>query len=201
MSPYAFITSLIASSAGSVFFTSFSIVVATFILEDAAMVGTGVLAADGHISIATGLISLFAGIALGDFGLYGLGRLAITHPKIRAWVTHRRALPVKRWLDGQLFSVVTATRFLPGMRLPTYLACGFFSLDFKRFAVAVLSGVAVWVPLLFGASYLFGYYTLDWLGLWRWPIALIAIGVLILVGRRHWRKVMEETAMETDGAV
>jgi membrane protein DedA with SNARE-associated domain len=193
MSPYAEILSFIASATASPWLAGLAIIVATFILEDAAMVGTGVLAASGQVSIATGLIALFIGIALGDFGLYGLGRLAITHPRIRKWVTHKKVAPLRQWLDDELFSVVTATRFLPGMRLPTYLACGFFSLPFKRFATAVLAGVAVWVPLLFGASYLFGYYTLDWLGVWRWPIALVAVVILILVGRRHWKHVMEES--------
>jgi membrane protein DedA with SNARE-associated domain len=73
------------------------------------------------------------------------------------------------------------------MRLPTYLACGFFSLPFGRFAEAVIIGSLIWVPLLFGAAYFFGYYTLDWLGLWRWPIALAAVGVLVFAGRRHWK--------------
>jgi len=170
-----------------------AIIVATFILEDAAMVGTGILAANGVISVPVGMISLWAGIALGDLWLYGMGRLAITHPRIRKWVENERIAPLKNWLNKELFSAVTATRFLPGMRLPTYLACGFFALPFKRFTIAVISGTLIWVPLLFGISYYFGYYTLHLLGIWRWPIAFGAVALLIYAGRRHWKQVMRES--------
>ena len=195
MSPYDYILTLIQGAAGT-WLLPIAIILSTFILEDAAMVGAGVLAADGVISTPLALISLYAGIVLGDFWLYGMGRLAITHPRIRRWVKHERVAPLKDWLDDQLFSAVTATRFLPGMRLPTYLACGFFSLPFKRFAVAVISGAIIWVPLLFGAAFYFGYYTLDWLGLWRWPIALGAVFILGYLGRRHWNRAMRESGMK-----
>lgn len=196
MSPYGYILSLIQSAAATPWLVPLAIILSTFILEDAAMVGAGVLAADGVIGVWTAALSLFAGIVLGDFWLYGMGRLAITHPTIRRWVEHARVAPLKGWLDDQLFSAVTATRFLPGMRLPTYLACGFFALPFKRFAVAVVSGSLLWVPLLFGAAYFFGYYTLEWLGLWRWPIAIAAVFLLGFLGRRHWNKAMRESGMK-----
>lgn len=193
MSPYAFITSLIAGAAGSYWLAPLAIILATFILEDAATVGVGVLAASGDVGIIIGLISLYIGIVLGDFGLYGLGRLAITHPRIRSWVEHKKVARVKDWLHESVTPTVITTRFLPGMRLPTYLACGFFKVPFRKFATPVLIAVVLWTPFLFTASYLFGYYTLDWLGLWRWPIALAALLILFLVGRRHWRHVMEES--------
>ena len=195
MSPYGYIFSLLQGATVTPWLVPIAIVLATFILEDAAMVGVGILAADGVISVPVGLISLWAGIALGDLGLYGIGRLAITHPTIRRWVEHKRVLPLKQWLDEQLFSAVTATRFLPGMRLPTYLACGFFKLPFRRFAIAVVSGTLIWVPLLFGAAYIFGVYTFSWLDIWRWPIALGAVFILFLVGRRRWNKTMQESGM------
>jgi membrane protein DedA with SNARE-associated domain len=197
MSPYSFIFSLIQSATGTPWMVPLVIILATFILEDAATVGVGVLAADGHIGIAVGVVSLFIGIALGDFGLYGLGRLAITHPTIRRWVERKNVARVGAWLHESVAPTVITVRFLPGMRLPTYLACGFFSVPFRRYVLPVLAAVLVWTPLLFTASYLFGYYTLDWLGIWRWPIAFGALFVLVLLGRRHWRHVLQESAAQS----
>src|ERR1700678_408010 len=82
--------------------TAFAIIVATLILEDAAMVAVGVMAADRMISVPLGLASLTTGIAIGDFGLYGIGRLAITHPRLRGWVHSERLKAFHVWLDAEL---------------------------------------------------------------------------------------------------
>src|SRR5258706_2636193 len=47
---------------------------ATFVLEDAAAVGAGLLLAAGAISWPAALLSCFFGIWLGDAGLYALAR-------------------------------------------------------------------------------------------------------------------------------
>ncbi len=167
------------------------IVLATFVLEDVATVAAGVLAADGILPIPLALISLAAGVVLGDLGLYGIGRLAVSHPWLARFVEHERVAPLKRFLHDALVPTVLTAR-LPVLRLPTYLACGFFGVPFPRFAALVALAVAVWTPALFFASYLFGVYTLEWLGAWRWPIAFVAIGVLFLVGRFSFERVIEE---------
>ena len=170
--------------------TGLAIILATFILEDATMVAVGVMAADQLISIPLGLSSLATGIALGDFGLYGLGKLATYYPGVGRWVHSERLQPFGRWLHAKPYSTVIATRFLPGARLPTYLACGFFSVSFPRFAVPVVGATIVWSTLLFACSYYFGVYTLSFLGVWRWPIALAGVGLLYFVGRARWDHAM-----------
>jgi len=176
--------------APSPFELAIAIILATFVLEDATMVAVGVMAADRLVSIPLGLASLATGIALGDFGLYGIGRLAISHPGLRRWVESDKFKPLRSWLDRRLYSTVIAARFLPGVRLPTYLACGFFAVPFSRFAIPVVGATIVWCLLLFTCSYYFGMYTLAVLGIWRWPIAIGCVAVLYLFGRVHWQRAM-----------
>jgi membrane protein DedA with SNARE-associated domain len=172
--------------------TALAIILATFILEDATMVAVGVMAADSLVSVPLALGSLAAGIALGDLGLYGIGRLAITHPRLRRWLHSERFTPFRSWLDKRLYATVIAARFLPGARLPTYLACGFFAVPFPRFGLPVIGATLVWTVLLFACSYYFGMYTLAFLGVWRWPIVLFCIAVLYIVGRMRWRRAMRD---------
>jgi membrane protein DedA with SNARE-associated domain len=181
---------LIHGAAGSPALTAVTIILATFVLEDATMVAVGVLAADRIVSVPLGLVSLATGIALGDLGLYGIGRLAITWPRLRSWMESERLKPIRAWLHSRLYSTVVAARFMPGARLPTYLACGFFAVPFRKFGVPVIFATAIWSTLLFTCSYYFGMYTMALLGFWRWPIALGAVGILMLVGRAHWKDVM-----------
>jgi membrane protein DedA with SNARE-associated domain len=192
MNPYAFLYHFIHAALATSLGTGIAIVVGTFILEDATLVAVGVMASDRLVSVPLALSSLAAGIALGDFGLYGLGRLAASYKPLRAWVESRNVHAVRSWLNDELYTTVVATRFLPGLRLPTYLACGFFCVPFGKFATAVLGAVLVWSALVFSLAYWFGVYTLTWLGLWRWPIALGAVAILLVAGHAHWRRMTEK---------
>ncbi len=165
-----------------------AIIVGTFILEDAATVLVGVMAADGTLPAAVGLASLYVGIVLGDFGLYLLGRLTVSHSWVRRHVSHERLDPLRGLLQSQLIAAVVYTRFLPGARLPTYMACGLFGVSFGRFALSVVIATAIWTSLLFSVSYVFGEFTTQWLGVLRWPASLLILVVALLAGRLAARR-------------
>jgi membrane protein DedA with SNARE-associated domain len=165
------------------------IILATFILEDATTILVGVWAATGNLSPEIALVSLYVGIVLGDFGLYGFGRLAAL-PNFSARIArHDRLLPFREWLENRLVLATFIVRFLPGLRLPAYTATGFFGMPFRRFAVTVMLATAIWTTGLFAAAYFFGAATADLLGTWRWPICLIPILGLFLIGRWSRRNV------------
>ncbi|MBV9524080.1 MAG: VTT domain-containing protein [Alphaproteobacteria bacterium] len=160
-----------------------AIVAGTFILEDATSVLAALAAASGYVPAAVALAALYVGIALGDAGLYALGRLASTHPWARRYVRSDMAGRIQRWLAGRLATAVIATRFLPGMRLPTYTTCGFLSVPFARFMLAVIAATLVWTSLVFGITYRLGNLVGEALGVWRWPI-----GLAIALAPLAWQK-------------
>lgn len=164
------------------------IVLATFVLEDATTILAGVLAADGSVGVAEALLALYAGIVLGDFGLYALGRLAGGHRWAVRLVEHETVAPFRAWLETRLVFTVFAVRFVPGLRLPTYTASGFFKLPFRRFAITVVAATAIWTTLLFAASYFFGAVTADSLGIWRLPLGLSVAVVLFFWARSNAHK-------------
>jgi len=49
---------------------------ATFILEDPTTIACGLLVADGRMLFSTAMIGVASGIAIGDIGLYAIGRWA-----------------------------------------------------------------------------------------------------------------------------
>jgi len=163
-----------------------TIILGTFILEDAATVLAAMQVESGDIAPLLALGALYVGIVLGDFGLYGLGRLAAILPWDRnRWM--RRLVPPERiargraWLAGRVFKVVLISRFLPGMRLPCYTACGFLGADFRRFALAAVVATLAWTSLLFGVSLHVGRFLIDHFGAWRWAGAAgFALGVVLL---------------------
>ena len=177
------ITSLLALAGHSVWFQAGAIIVGTFILEDAATVAAAMQAGEGDLSIALALTSLYAGIVLGDLGLYGLGRLSAHVPWVARQLPPHRQEAVKAWISGRIFKVVLVSRFLPGMRLPTYTTCGFVGANLARFALAAIVATACWTSLLFAASLRIGHVLMDHLGAWRWAGAAGFVLFVIVAGR------------------
>jgi membrane protein DedA with SNARE-associated domain len=177
------IASLLAWAGHQPLFQAAAIIVGTFILEDAATVLAAMQVGDGKLSAALALGALYIGIILGDLGLYGLGRIAARIPLVRRWLPPQRTEVVRAWLGGRVFRVVLVSRFLPGMRLPTYTTCGFVGADLRQFVLAVVIATICWTSLLFGVSLRVGQVLIDHFGAWRWAGAAGFALFVIIAGR------------------
>ncbi len=160
-----------------------SIVFATFVLEDAATVIAAMQAEAGTLSIALALASLYVGIVLGDLGLYGLGRLSARMPWLARRLPPHRQEAMRAWFSGRVFKLVLVSRFLPGLRLPTYTTCGFVGADFRQFTLAVVIATTCWTSLLFGVSLKMGQVLMEHFGAWRWAGAAGFVVFVIVAGR------------------
>ena len=160
-----------------------AIIAGTFILEDAATVLATMQVSEGRLSAAVALGSLYIGIILGDLWLYGMGRLAARIPMIRRWLPPRRSEVIRAWLNGRVFRVVLLSRFLPGLRLPTYTTCGFVGADLRQFALAVVIATICWTSLLFGISLQVGHVLMEHFGAWRWAGAIGFALFVVVAGR------------------
>ena len=109
-----------------------------------------------------------------------------------AWAAHvpwaRRLIPAQRqdrgraWLEKHVFKVVFISRFLPGVRLPTYTACGFLGANFSKFVTAAIGATLIWTSALFAVSLRVGKLVLN-LGEWRWVGFAAFVLVIVLAGR------------------
>lgn len=185
MSPILFISQFIGAAAGSVTLITLAIMLGTFFLEDTTVVIVGVLAADGTIGVPHALISLYAGIIVGDLTLYCLGWLASTNARLARYIDHDFIAPFRAWLETRFVLTVFSARFIPGSRMPTYTASGFFRSPFSTFIVTAVIATLVWTTCLFTASFWFGSFTSGWLGHVRWGIAGIFLIGLFFIGRHN----------------
>jgi membrane protein DedA with SNARE-associated domain len=155
----------------------------TFILEDAATLLAAMQVASGALSLELALGALYAGIVLGDLGLYGLGRLSAKH----AWA--RRLVPPQRrdlghdWVSQRVFPLVIVSRFVPGLRLPTYTTLGFLHAPLLQFGAAAIAATLVWTSGLFFVSLRLGVLMMQYLGVWRWAGLVVFLAIIIGVGR------------------
>jgi len=188
-SPINSVTEILAIARPHSFLFPLAIIVGTLILEDLTTVLVGIFAAAGAVKIHVAVVALCIGICLGDYCLYGLGTLARTRPTIHRFLQHRHLLAVQGRLKRHLWQIVITTRFIPGLRLPTYIACGFFQMPFGEFARLVILATLAWTPGLFIVSYFLGYATEEFLGVWRWPIIVGVVSAALVFWRHQARKI------------
>jgi membrane protein DedA with SNARE-associated domain len=164
----------------------------TFVLEDVATVSAALLSSYGHVMPEGAFIALLAGIIIGDLGLYGLGYGASRFKWAQKILERKQIVLIHDWLDQREILAVLAARFIPGARLPTYTAMGFFKLSFPKFVGTVFVASVLWTILLFTAIFHVGEVFVDQLETWRWPVAIFMIGLVILLPRliqKIYRKV------------
>jgi membrane protein DedA with SNARE-associated domain len=169
-----------------------AIIAGTFILEDAATAAAAMSVQGGDVEMPVALVSLYLGIVLGDIGLYGMGRLAASFSWARRLIPPQRQDRSRAWLERHVFKVVFISRFLPGVRLPTYTACGFLGANFTKFVSAAVGATLIWTSALFLLSLRVGKFLMEHLGQWRWVGFALFIVAIILVGRLAVR-VQEKT--------
>ena len=177
------IASLLAWAGHHPLLQAAAIVLGTFILEDAATVLAAMQVSEGSLPASLALASLYVGIALGDLWLYGMGRLAALVPPLARFLPPSRKEVVRAWFNGRVFKVVFLSRFLPGLRLPTYTTCGFVGADLQQFALAVVIATICWTSLLFGASLRIGEVLMAHFGAWRWAGAAGFVVFVVIAGR------------------
>ncbi len=161
---------------------------ATLVSEDLACLGGGLLVANGTISYFSAVLGCSLGILVGDVGLFIVGRMVgrrvVSVAPFRWWVSEERLQRAGAWLDRQGAIVIFASRFTPGLRLPTYLAAGCLPTRFWWFLGYFLLAILLWTPAAVGIGAIVGRPVLDWAlsmqGAAGW-VLLAEIAILLVI--------------------
>jgi len=183
---FSFPSFLIGGVVDSTLLLALAIVLCAFLIEDVTTIVVGVLAADGTIGIPLALASLYIGIALGDTALYAVGSLARSHPRLAHYINHDFTAPFRSWIGHRYALTVFSGHFIPGLRLTTYLASGFFRLPLPVYIPMAIAGGLVLLTALFSVSYWFGSFTTKWGAEVRWGVAALFIAVILFIARRNY---------------
>lgn len=129
---------------------------ATLVSEDLACISAGLLYSDGRAGFLFVTLACFVGIWGGDMLLFLVGK--IFGPKMlrlapfRWFISEEKLEASSNWLEKNGATVIFTSRFIPGTRLPTYLAAGLLHRSWLKFCVYFFLSAAVWTPLLVGSS-------------------------------------------------
>lgn len=134
------------------------LVMATFVSEDLTCLAAGLLVSAGHFDWFPAVIACFVGIALGDAGVWLIGRAAGGRAWVQRWLPQSRRAEFSNWFGRHGGKVAVAARFLPGTRVPLLLAAGVARRGGLCVLVWSVLAALVWVPFVvlsvafFGAS-------------------------------------------------
>lgn len=186
-----------------------ALAVATLVSEDLACIAAGVLVAQGTLGFFPAVLACFLGIFLGDLLLVllgrSVGRTALGARPFSRWIRPEALARAERWIAREGSKLILTSRFLPGTRLPTYVAFGVLRAPLRKFAGWFALACAIWVPLLVGAARLLGETALRLFDEWSsavplllgaallaWLLARLGVGLATWRGRRlllsRWRR-------------
>ncbi len=140
----------------------------------------GNLAHQGELSLMAVILAGFVGAVIGDNAAYWLGRAGgeRIHRFFRRVAGAHRVAAADQMVLQRGAVLVTAGRFLPGIRLAINLSCGAGNMSWKKFATFNALGAFIWAAQVALLGYAFGNLFKDkhWLGL------LVAIAVALVMG-------------------
>lgn len=167
------------------------VVVSTFMLEDLAIIGAGLLAASGRMAPELAFAATCLGMFIGDTALYCLGRGAHFWPRLARWCEHPMIGRQIRPLQAAPWHQIALIRCMPGLRTFGYIACGVAKVPLGTFTLANVISIKLWAALIFCVSYWLGQQYAEELTQWLWWLLPVAV-VLFIWGQRRLRAKLEE---------
>jgi membrane protein DedA with SNARE-associated domain len=157
----------------------------SWLSEDAAVLGGALAASTGSLPALPCFLTCVAGLWSGDLLLFSIARLG-GRPLTERFFGHKetwfsRMRKSEAWFADRGVMALVISRFVPGLRLTTFLAAGF--LKMKAVLFALVTGVmsAFWALLAFVLVHLLGKAAPEAFRTLRGHLYLIIGGVLLFV--------------------
>ena len=127
----------------------FALFLAPFLQEDAAVIGSA-SAASMHEGDAAGIyVVSLVGLIVSDGWKYWAGYYAQSWPPAARWANNSKVGALKEGVLKRLGLALLGARFIPGTRIPLYLACGVFGAPFRRFLPLIALTGALYLAITF----------------------------------------------------
>ena len=170
--------------------------------EELIQLTVGYLARRGVLSLVPGIVVAWAGLVVGDFLLFRLGRshgprfLESRHVA-RVFTPRRRAFVERHFARHPILTIVLA-RHASGFRLPVFVMAGASGVRSRTFLLADGLSALASVPLVVGAGWYFAGHIEELKRQIRWVELAVAVAALlgaaawVLLARRQERKAAME---------
>jgi membrane protein DedA with SNARE-associated domain len=152
--------------------------------EDVVLLTAGTICSTGHAWFVVMMPVAWLGVLCGDTLAFRIGRKlgpkAMDHPRLKKVLTPERVARLKARFDRYGLWTIFIARFLPGVRLPTFVLAGSMGITQRRFWQADAAAAAIFAPLLVTLGWRFGSDALPYVRAFGgWALAVIAAVVVV----------------------
>lgn len=161
--------------------------VTPFVQEDTAVIAAATLSASDPQHFPTVFFVILFGLFVSDAWKYWIGYSAHASSRARKWAEQDKIMVMRDRVDRHAITTLLTARFLPLARIPAYIACGYFKMNYAKFCAIIFMTALLYCTVIFGVIHLLGEVFGD-----RAQVILgIVAGVVILtivaiVGIKGW---------------
>ena len=161
---------------------------APFVQEDAAVIGAAAAAAANPDYAWVWLGACAIGLIASDLWKYGLGAMAHRSQRLARLAAKPSVIAARTTVVRRLGVALLIARFVPGTRIPLYVAAGFARAPFAKFAAFVAASALLYIALAYGIARALGAAMVAQAhsqAIWILAaIAVVAVTIFVLSRRR-----------------
>lgn len=170
-----------------------SIFLANIIVEDVALISALALVADSKLSLTEAWLACFLGINIGNIGCYVVGhlisRLGLEN-RFNFFKKHEARIQQFRQ-SGVLTYWIILCRFIPGVRIPTYLGAGFLKYPLGRFII-----ISVFTTLLWTLFAIWGGHSLLQIFEGQLIVSILILILVVLILNIIFKKILNRISRQ-----
>lgn len=154
-----------------------------FLQEDAAVIGAATASLMGLAPTPYLIVAIMCGLFASDAWKYWIGRLARRYQWAHKFAEKPGVSVAGDLVRREFWQTMLTARFVPGTRIPTYVACGFFKAPYPRYLVILTITAAMYVGLMFTVFHAGGAVAGEQAKYW---LPVIAVTVLVSYIAFRW---------------
>lgn len=127
----------------------FAIFFTPFIQEDVAVIGAATASLAGAAPTPFLVAAILSGLVCSDAWKYWMGRLARRYDWAHKFAEKPGVSIAGDLIRKEFVQTMLTARFVPGTRIPAYIAAGFFKVDYVRYVLTLVLTASMYVGLMF----------------------------------------------------
>lgn len=151
-----------------------------FFQEDAAVIGAAAASITGAGSTPILLLAIFLGLLSSDAWKYWMGRLARRYEWAHKFAEKPGVSIAGDLVRKEFLQTMLTARFVPGTRIPTYIACGFFRANYVKYVVVLAFTAALYISIMFIMFHVLGMVAGEKAKIWLPVTAVVLLASYVL---------------------